>query len=166
MFDSHLVPRKETHIVDAASLAHYGFLVSVRSLNLENVSESSIPIEHLASLVACVKDNVTIGGYSRYSGRSTDLLAILDNVQCECVSIVNILYAEEYSALFRAMKTRVRKLCFNCVLCFSIEKLYEELKKYDGKGKCEQIDFLYNVKLPFRPLILLWVKDFKWKVLA
>ena len=163
MFDPHHIPLKVTHIADAAILAYYGFLGSLRSLNLKNVYRSSIPIdEHLASLVACVKDNVTIDRYS------TDLLATLDNVQCECVSIAHLLNAEECLALVRAMKTRVRKLCISICSPGLFGNLYKELKKYDGKGKCEQVDFLNMnyVKLQYRHFILLWVKDCKWQILA
>ena len=48
------------------------------------------------------------------------------------------------------------------------KNLYKELKKYDGKGKCEQVDFLEMnyMELQNRRDIELWVKDCKWQVLA
>ena len=116
IFDPHPYPLNGSHIADAASLAHHGFLGSVRGLSMKKAYLSSIPIEHLVSLVACVKDKVRIedvvfhdfpeGNYYRY------LLAILDNVQCECLSVtVQWLGTKGTRALVRAMRTRVRKLC-------------------------------------------------------
>ena len=109
MFDPHPYPLKKTHIADAASLAHHGFLGSVRALSLKKVNLSSIPIEHMASLMACVKDKVRIECRDRMP--FSDWSPILDYVDCEYLSITNMLLIDvESRALVRAMKTRVRKL--------------------------------------------------------
>ena len=108
------------------------------------------------------------GNYYRY------LLAILDNVQCECLSVtVQWLGTKGTRALVRAMRTRVRKLCVGLDGFYEnrgIEEAHriKELTKYDGKGKCEQVDFLEMnyMELQNRRDIELWVKDCKWQVLA
>ena len=164
IFDPHPYPLKVTHIADAASLAHHGFLDSVRVLSLKKVDLSSIPINHLASLVACVKDKVRIDcPRPRY-----DFSPILDNVKCEHLSITMLLLGKEYEALVRAMKTRVRKLSIGRKFIPLIPWFIEELKKYDGKGICEKVYFLqmYYVELHHRLDIELWVMDRKWQVLA
>ena len=47
-------------ITRAASLAHHGLLGSVRRLGLHDVDCTSVPAEHLASLVSSVRWSVTI----------------------------------------------------------------------------------------------------------
>ena len=121
-------------------------------------------INHLASLVACVKDKVRIDcPRPRY-----DFSPILDNVKCEHLSITMLLLGKEYEALVRAMKTRVRKLSIGRKFIPLIPWFIEELKKYDGKGICEKVYFLqmYYVELHHRLDIELWVMDRKWQVLA
>ena len=173
----HPFPLKVTHIEEAAILAHHGFLGPVRELSLKKVYLASIPIEHLASLVACVKKKVRIEdvcfpngnlNYYRY------LLAILDNVQCECLSVtIQWLGTKGFRALVRAMRTRVRKLCLG-LGGFHQNRRHEEagciveLTKYDGEGKCQEVEFLEMnyMEFQYRQDIEQWVKDCKWQVLA
>ena len=178
----HPLPLKVAHIADAAILAHHGFLGSVRELSLKKVYLASIPIEHLASLVACVKVKVRIEdvcfpagnlNYYRY------LLAILDNVQCECLSVtIQRLGTHGFRALVRAMRTRVRKLCLglDALSGFHPDRRNERagcigivvLTNYDGQGKCQEVEFLEMNYMDFqnRQDIEQWVKDIKWHVLA
>ena len=63
-------------ITCAASLAHHGLLGSVAVIGLDNVDPTSVPSEHLASLVSSVTYLVSIGNVS-----GCDLLTILDTVR-------------------------------------------------------------------------------------
>ena len=174
IFYPHPYPLNVSHIADAASLAHHGFLGSVRGLSMKKVYLSSMPIEHLVSLVACVKKKLVDVVFHNFPKGRYDgyLLAILDNVQCECLSVtVQWLGTKGTRALVRAMRTRVRKLCVGLGGFFGgIEEAHrlKELIKYDGKGKCEQVDSLEMnyIELQNRRDIELWVKDCKWKVLS
>ena len=157
---------RASHIADAARLAHQGFLCSVRRLSLRHPDFSCIPVDHMASLVACVKDEIQIE-YEDYS----DLL-VLDNVHCECLSIASSSDETHWETeeigqtLVRAMRTRVKKLCVGLT---NLDAVFDmELMKYDGEGKCEQVnfigmDFLTNQE---RQYIELWLKDLEWQVLA
>ena len=119
----------------------------------------------MASLVACVKDEVQIEDWPLgFTAR-----CILDNVQCESLNFdmsFGFAHYEEFPALVRAMRTRVRRVC----LPFSLpERLLDELIKYDGKGKCEQVTFLgmdNHVEPQEKQGFKLWAKSCKWQVLA
>ena len=153
---------KVTYIADAARLAHHGLLGSLRRLSLNEDSLKSIPIKHMTSLVACVKDEVQIEDVPI----GLSVRCILDNVQCESLSLDRCLVIEETQALVRAMRTRVGKVCvpFGGLLD-------DELTKYDGKGKCEQVNFLEMdnhmvVEFQIKQELKLWVKRCEWQVLA
>ena len=168
IFDPHPFPLTVKNIADAASLAHHGFLGSVRGLRLKEVNLSSIPIKNLASLVACAQDKVRIDNVNVSS-----LIPILDNVQCEYLSITNqAMRTRATQALVRAMMTRVRKvsICLHRAGVFGYQEadLVEELTKYDGKGKCEKVDFLEMnyLEIQNRYDIEQWVRDCEWQVLG
>ena len=165
IFDPHPFPLKVKNIADAASLAHHGFLGSVRGLRLKLVT---IPVENLASLVACAHEKVRIE-----SVNVSNLIPILDTVQCEYLSITNqVMGIRETQALVRAMMTRVRKVSVGLyragVYGYQEADLVEELTKYDGKGKCEKVDFLEMnyLEIQNRYDIEQWVRDCEWQVLA
>ena len=125
-------------------------------------SFKSIPIKHMASLVACVNDEVQIDDVTN---QLSVVVAILDNVQCESLSLnwsgTLGMGTEGTQALVRAMRSRVRKLC----MCTPSRGALDQLMEYDGKGKCEQVNFL-NIWQQERHDIMLWVKDCKWEVVA
>ena len=136
---------------------------------MKKLSLFDIPDEHLASLVACVQNKVRIEDCY-----FTDLIPILDKVQCEYLSIISQgMDTEETQALVRALMSRVRKVSVGLHRAgfyngYQEAILVEELTKYDGKGKCEKVDFLEMNYLEFqiRHDIEQWVKDCKWQVLA
>ena len=177
MFDPHPFPPKVSNIAEAASLAYHGILRSVRRLTLKDVDLSSIPLEHLVSLVACVKEQVKIENvtFPDLSPRPfSDLTTILDSVQCECLSVKwQYLDTEDTRALVRAMRTRVRKLWLGLgegEVDWGAAVDIRELTKYDGRGKCEKVDFLdlKDVDLESRDhLRFCWVgRGINWRVLA
>ena len=155
------LPSDVTYIEDAARLAHHGFLGSLRRFSLKRLSLTSIPIKHMASLVACVNDEVQIDDVTN---QLSVVVAILDNVQCESLSLLWLgdlgLTTVGTQALVRAMRTRVRKVCVRVP-----GGGHHELMKYNGKGKCEQVNFL-NIWQQGRHDIMHWVKDCKWEVVA
>ena len=173
MFDPHPFPLKVTNIAEAASLVYHGILGSVRGLTLKEVNLPSIPVEHLVSLVASVKEMVKIEDC--YVSKLTGLSPILDNVQCECLSVKKqYLGTEDTRALVRAMKTRIRRLWlglgFDEVEWEDAAVDFRELTKYDGKGKCEKVDFIdmKYVDLESRDHIkFCWAgRGIDWRVLA
>ena len=92
----------------AASLAYHGLIGSVEELTLqdhnEDVDLTSVPAEHLASLVSCVTRKVVISNVI-----GCDLINILDNVKCEILTISSQnLGIEGIQALVRAMELRVK----------------------------------------------------------
>ena len=92
----------------AASLAYHGLLRSVEDMMLhsqiEDVDLTSVPAEHLASLVSCVTRKVEI---SNFIG---DLVTVMDSVKCEILSIRRSLNREETQALVRAMESGVESV--------------------------------------------------------
>ena len=136
------VPLHEvSDIEDACSLAYHGILGPVRGLHLQHVDISSIPTEYLASLVACAKKQVTI-----WDVKMTDQVTFLDSVECYLLEITEQpLNTEETRALVRAMRTRVSKLRLELTIDYGdedkLEVDLEELIKYDGTGKCDEVCF-------------------------
>ena len=68
---------------------------------LPNVDLTSVPAEHLASLVSCVEWTVKISN-------NTCVVTILDSIRCDLVIEFQSLSSEETAALVRAMESRVR----------------------------------------------------------
>ena len=187
MFDPHPYPPKVSNIAEAASLVYHGILESVRGLTLKDVNLSSVPFEHFVSLVACVKEQIKIENvtfpdlkienltFSNIYRNISDLGLILDSVQCDCLSVKKqYLGTEDTRALVRAMKTRIRRLWlglgFDEVGWEDAAVDIRELTKYDGKGKCEKVDFIdmKYVDLESRDHIkFCWAgRGIDWRVLA
>ena len=101
-------------IICAASLAHHGLLGSVDwirlgNVDLRDVDPTSVPAEHLTSLVSCVTGWVSI---MKVSG--CDLVTILDNVKSRVLNIPNqSLGSEETQALVQAMESGVEEVGLN-----------------------------------------------------
>ena len=106
MFESlaRRVKEKITHpnlpaVICAASLAHYGLLGTVDEMVLADIELSSVPTEHLTSLVSSVTGSVNI-----WKVGGCDLVTILDSVKNKVLSIIGLsLGSEETQALVRAM---------------------------------------------------------------
>lgn len=117
-----------------ASLNHHGMLgeVSCKRLLLGNVNLSSIPIQHLGSLSACVKNIVFFG-----EKVIPNISVLLNEVKCDMLTFLDqTLEADETLALVRAMKTRVRIVT---LVNHKGTVDVSALKTFDGKGTCEQV---------------------------
>ena len=137
---------KVPEIICAASLAHHGLLGSVKRMYLPNVDLTSVPAEHLASLVSCVEWTVKISN-------NTCVVTILDNVNCTNLVIeFQSLSREETAALVRAMESRVRDVSLNNEVTLDIGGLMD----YSGQGKCIVLKCWAD---RYREQLMTWVKS-------
>ena len=89
----------------AASLAHHGLLFSMERLGLRNIDLSSVPAQHLSSLVSCVISYLSISNVS-----GCDLVSLLTSIKCQVLTIRNqSLGREETKALLQAMVSVVKE---------------------------------------------------------
>ena len=136
-------------ITTATSLAHHGFLGSVKEMRLENVDLASVPAEHLATLAACVTGGVRIMNVS-----NTDLITILDRSKSEWLDISNqSLSTAETQALVRAMANVARVLLGSGG---EVTLDMSTLVTYGGQGRCTELVFWYNTYDKFRDEIQSW----------
>ena len=118
-------------ITCAASLAHHGLLDSVLEMWLWDVNLTSVPTEHLASLVSRVTWHVYIKNIS-----GCDLVVMMDSVNSKRLSICKqSLGCEETQALVRAMELRVEKVALYHKMTLDISVLME----YSVQGKCRSV---------------------------
>ena len=112
----------------AASLAHLGLLGTLDRLSLRQDHLASIPSQHLASLVSCVKDQVWIDNID-------NIVTILESVQSGGLIISDqCLSSGETQALLLAMETRLEKVTLTRV---TVD--IEALTKYSGQGRCHTL---------------------------
>ena len=103
-------PRTNVALITcAAVLAHHGLLDNINYVNLVNVDLSTVPTQHLVSLISNVTRAVIINGVS-----GCDLCTLIDSVKSEELLIFSqCLGREETQALMRAMESHLKEL----VLC-------------------------------------------------
>ena len=143
-------------ITAAASLAHHGLLGSVDFLALGDVDLTSVPAQHLASLVSSVKENLVIGNVS-----GCDLVTILDSVKSDWLYIRRQkLGVEETQALVRAMDSGVKKLNLNVGVTLDIAWAM----RYNGQGKCRKVECVLDTTRRYREQLRTWATSRKWKV--
>jgi len=112
----------------AGSLAHLGLLGPLNSIDLDANNQASIPAQHLASLLSCVK-HVNISGCD-------NIETIMESVQSFGLRISNqCLSSGETQALVLAMETRVEKVSLSLGVTVDIEAL----TKYSGQGRCHTL---------------------------
>ena len=135
--ESNILPE----ILCAASLAHHGLLGSLKVMELRNVDLTSVPAQHLASLVSNVKYKV---GITNVSG--CGLVMVLDSVKCKTLSMGRQnLDREETQALVGAMESAVENIMLNQEwMCWmgddwEVTLDIDALTKYSGQGKCREI---------------------------
>ena len=122
-------------ITTAASLAHHGFLGSVKEMRLENVDLASVPAEHLASLASCVTRHIIIRNVSK-----CDITNILDSVKCRELTISSqTLSSEETRAVVRAMETSVKAVNLGDSGNVSLDMT--ALTQYSGQGECVGVGY-------------------------
>ena len=96
-----------------------------------DVNLTSVPTEHLASLVSRVTWHVYIKNIS-----GCDLVVMLDSVNSKRLSICKqSLGSEETQTLVRAMELRVEKVALYHKMTLDISVLME----YSGQGKCRSV---------------------------
>ena len=141
-------------IICAASLAHHRLLGSVRRIGLRDVDLTSVPAEHLASLVSKVTGRVTITSVS-------DCVNILDNVKSEELDITDkCLGSEETWALVRAMESGVEYVLLSVEVTLDIRVLME----YSGQGKCKRVECYWDTSERYREQLRAWTTSRDWAV--
>ena len=143
-------------ITCAASLAHQGFIKTIRRLNLDDVELSSIPADHLASLVSCVTSDVQI----RNTVSGFDLVRFIDSLRCKWLLIGVIMGTEETQALVKAMESHVVNVMIRGSWKMTLD--ITELTKYSGQGKCSQIH-CYGYVDVFKEELMTWAQRKNWK---
>ena len=145
----------------AASLAYHGLLCSVEELILQDAADddvdlTSVPAEHLASLVSCVMRKVVIS-----SVIGCDLINILDNVKCEILTISSQnLGIEETQALVRAMESGVGSVGLSGEVDLDIRSLMD----YSGQGKCMGVWCYRDSVDRYREQLRTWASSKNWEV--
>ena len=143
-------------ITCAASLVHHGVLRSVRRIGLVRVDLTSVPTEHLASLVSSVRGSVTIKNVS-----GCDLVTILDSVKSKALNISNqSLGSEETQALVQAMESHVEKVELDCKVTLDIKILME----FNGQGKCREVGCDSDTANRYREQLRAWATSRNWEV--
>ncbi len=143
----------------AASLAHQRLLDSVLMMRMCDVDLTSVPDDHLASLVSCVTSNVHIENVS-----GCDFRTILNSVRCERLYITRqSLGSEETQALVRAMESRVSELELNGG-CSTMTLDINTLTSYNGLGKCTKVKCYNNTAHKYRKELRTWARSRNWRV--
>ena len=148
-----------SELMCGASLAHHGLLGSVKEVVLLDVDLTSVPTEHLASLVSSVAEYVSIknilGG---------DLITILDSVKSkEVLSITRqSLGSDETRALVCAMESRVELVMLNHELTLDIKALME----YSGQGNCGGVWCYSDTAARYREQLRTWATGRNWEVIC
>ena len=144
----------------AASLAYHGLLRSVEEMTLGDkydvVDLTSVPAEHLASLVSCVTRKVVISNVI-----GCDLINILDNVKCEILTISSQnLGSEETQALVQAMESGVESVGLSGEVALDIRSLMD----YSGQGKCRGVWCYSDSVDRYREQLRTWASSQNWEV--
>ena len=134
-------------IICASSLAFRGLLnISMSFKSVEDFFNvkiflegdlSSVPAEHLSSLVSCMPTRMHI-----YLGIVTgcDLISLMDSLKCSSLYFRSqIIGREETQALVRAMESRVEEVRrASCGARMTLDIM--ELLKYSGQGRCRYFE--------------------------
>ena len=146
-------------ITCAASLAHHGLLGSLRDVRLVDVDLTSIPAEHLASLVSSVTGCVTIKNVS-----GCNLVSILNSASVKSKELdfgrYQSLGSEETQALVQAMESRVESVGLGGEVTLDIKILME----YSGQGKCMQVWCAIDTANRYREQLRNWTTSRNWEV--
>ena len=139
----------------AASLAYHGLLGSVNKISLHNVNLTSIPEEHLTSIISSVTKEVDIRKV-----RGCDLVSLLDSVKSQVLRLRSqSLGSEETRALVRAMESRVESVTLNKGVTLDIRILSE----YSGKGKCNGVRCYDDTARRYNKKLTTWATSKNWE---
>ena len=144
-------------ITYAASLAHHGIFDCVEQLFLCDVELTSVPADHLASLVSSVTWKIVISNV-----RGCDLVNILDGIKSLDFGLVianQSLGSEETRALVRVMESGVTSVEMNDGLTLDIRVLIE----YSGQGKCISLECKGDTENRYREKLRTWATSKKWQ---
>ena len=124
-------------IKTAALLAHHGMLGSLENIWLKSMTLSSVPDDHLASLVSSVTGTVRISYVRCHQG---GLIPLLNSIKCDTLHISSqTLGREETQALVRAMESNVESICLGPETNLDIAVL----NQYSGEGKCRSVGYYH-----------------------
>ena len=144
-------------IISAASFAYHGMLGSSLYFRLMDVDLTSVPAEHLASLIACVTDHFDIENV-------IGLMNILNNIKSNvrAISISNqSLSSEETRALVRAMESNVE------IVILGDEEVTLDigiLTQYSGQGRCGVVECFDDTADRYREDVRSWAQRINWSV--
>ena len=143
----------------AATLAHRDLLGDLSSIGLGfgdiwTVGDlSTVPTNHLVSLVSSVTKNVHIKSVT-----GCDLVAILDSLKCEKLLInKQKLGRDETQALLRAMETRVED-----VFLTNVDIDIKALTEYSGQGRCRYTQIASDTEVKFTRKLVRWANKKEW----
>ena len=148
-------------LTSAASLAHQKLFGSVNRLTIRNVDLTSVPDEHLASLISCVTYNVYIDNVS-----GCDLVTFLDSAKSKTLHITRqSLCSQETQALARAMESGVEEVDLNGHGGGSTmtPDMLHVMTGYNGQGKCKVMK-INNIARQYREELKTWAKSRNWTV--
>ena len=149
-------PSKLLVITCAASLAHHGLIGSLSWMMLGDVDLTSVPADHLTSLVSSVTERVNIQNVS-----GCDLVSILDCVKSNVLNITRQnLDSEETQALVQTMESRVEGLGLNKGLTLDIRGLVG----YSGHGKCRRLECYGDAQAKYCYQLRTWANSKTWAV--
>ena len=120
-----------------------------------NVDLSSVPADHLASLVSRASWSVAINNV-----HGCDLITFLDSVKSGGISIRNhreSLGSKETQALVRAMESHVEEVELDGDVTLDIKVLME----YNGQGKCRKLICNYIAATRYRDQLNTWARGRK-----
>ena len=142
----------------AASLAHHGLLGPVESMKLHYVDLTSVPEEHLASLVSCVTRSVYIQHVSQ------GLVSVLDSVASKELYLSGqSLDSDETRALMAALDTRVEELTLEGGW-LTLALVMEALTESSGQGRCRLIMCYEDTAARYRDQLWAWASIRGWGV--
>ena len=142
----------------AASLANKGLLGNVEHLTLKDADLSSVPVQNLASLVACVRSSVYIEDVG-----GCDLLKILESVRSRGLIICRqSLNSEETKTLVKALETNMELFSWSGYGEQENTLDITAMTQYSGLGKCNRIFIVKaaNYKEQFRT----WAEGKDWEM--
>ena len=121
---------------------------------LRDVDLTSVPGEHLASLVSCVTEIMSIENVS-------GMLPILEHVRSDELSICcQTLDTEETRALVQTMGSRVEYVILNEGVTLDLEAL----AKYDGQGNCRKLWCCDETAARYREPLINLATSINWEV--
>ena len=122
-----------------------------------NLDLTSVPADHLASLISSVTWRVDIENVSGCS-----LVNILESVKCQQLGIYSqSLDSEETQALVWAMESGVEIVRLYGEVTLEIRDLVE----YSGQGKCRRVWFYSDAVDRYREQLRIWAMNRNWRVI-